>query len=105
MFKDKTIKIKHKIIDIISLLFLEIPFLIFLFYWTNQYMGYIATGIIFSFHYFHWKKAKEEVIEIKILYIILVLLVCFIWVFWSGIGGYFFNLLIMKQEMQYIMIY
>ena len=55
MFKDKTIKIKHKTIDTISLLFLETPLLIFLFYWANQYIGCIAGGVIFSFHYYKRK--------------------------------------------------
>ena len=91
MFKDKTIKIKHKTIDTISLLFLETPLLIFLFYWTNQYIGCITGGVIFSFHYYNWKKSKEKVIEIKIFYLMLIFLICMVWVFWSGIGGYFFQ--------------
>lgn len=91
MFKDKTIKIEHKTIDTISLLLLETPLLIFLFYWTNPYISFILTGIILNFHYYQWKKENGKILEIKLLYIIVIISIILIWVFWSGIGGYFFQ--------------
>ena len=42
MLKDSTITIKYKYIDTISLLFLEVPFFLFLCYWSNLYIVCIA---------------------------------------------------------------
>ena len=43
MLKDRVITIKHKYIDAISLLFLEVPFFLFLCYWSNLYIGCIVA--------------------------------------------------------------
>ena len=91
MLKDKVITIKHKYIDALSLLFLEIPFFLFLCYWTSLYIGGIAGILIFILHFYQWKKTSNESLQIKISFIIFILLVCSIWIFWSGIGGYFFQ--------------
>ena len=87
----KDITIKHKYIDALSLLFLEIPFFLFLCYWTSLYIGGIAGILIFILHFYQWKKTSNESLQIKISFIIFILLVCSIWIFWSGIGGYFFQ--------------
>lgn len=91
MFKDKIVIIKYKYIDTLSLLFLEIPFFLFLYYWTNLYIGSIVGILIFILHFYQWKKASNESLQIKISFIVLILLFSLIWVFWSGIGGYFFQ--------------
>ena len=88
MLKDKVITIKHKYIDAISLLFLEVPFFLFLCYWSNLYIGCIAGILIFILHFYQWKKDSNKNLQIKSSFIILILLVSLIWVFWSGIGGY-----------------
>jgi len=90
MLKDKII-IKYKYIDTLSLLFLEIPFFLFLCYWTNLYIGGIAGILMFILHFYQWRKVSNESLQIKISFIILILSFCLIWVFWSGIGGYFFQ--------------
>ena len=91
MFKDKIVIIKYKYIDTLSLLFLEIPFFLFLYYWTNLYIGSIVGILIFILHFYQWKKASNESLQIKISFIVLILSFSLIWVFWSGIGGYFFQ--------------
>ena len=91
MFKDKIVIIKYKYIDTLSLLFLEIPFFLFLYYWTNLYIGSIVGILIFILHFYQWKKASNESLQIKMSFIVLILLFSLIWVFWSGIGGYFFQ--------------
>lgn len=91
MLKGKVVTIKYKYIDIISLLLLEVPFFIFLCYWSNLYIGYIAGITIFILHSHQWKKSSNENLQIKISFVIIILVICFIWVFWSGIGGYFYQ--------------
>ena len=91
MLKDRVITIKHKYIDAISLLFLEVPFFLFLCYWSNLYIGCIVGILIFILHFYQWKKDSNKNLQIKSSFIILILLVSLIWVFWSGIGGYFFQ--------------
>ncbi len=91
MLKDSTITIKYKYIDTISLLFLEVPFFLFLCYWSNLYIGCIAGMLIFILHFYQWKKSSNESLQIKLSFIVLILFICLLWVFWSGIGGYFFQ--------------
>ncbi|MCL4581097.1 hypothetical protein YWH7199_06575 [Fusobacterium nucleatum YWH7199] len=91
MLKDKVVTIKYKYIDTVSLLLLEVPLFIFLCYWSSLYIGYIAGILMFILHFYQWKKVSNENLQIKMSFIMLILLVCLIWVFWSGIGGYFFQ--------------
>ena len=70
MFKDKIVIIKYKYIDTLSLLFLEIPFFLFLYYWTNLYIGSIVGILIFILHFYQWKKASNESLQIKISFIV-----------------------------------
>ncbi len=90
----KSVKIKYNLIRALALVLVSLPVIIFAIGWLRWY--YCLLVIISSVIGLYWalygdKKAKEDNsrdIEIKVSTLIIIAFIALVWVFLSGIGGF-----------------
>ena len=89
--KGKGICVSSKKLVIAAYCYMVIPIIIFLIGWLKIYVGITLSAVLlFGLFYFVKKRyKKDEFFYIEMKAVCIMLLVICIWVFLSGVGGYF----------------
>ena len=93
MQSNKTITISYKILRIIGLFFLVLPVMIFLFFFVKRIIS-VPVIILLALACYLAIRNKEDdkrYFHIEIKQLLLMLIVCFIWCYFGGLGGFFYQ--------------
>lgn len=91
--KGNVVRISCKKLILSAYLYMVIPIVIFFIGWLKLYWGILFSGILlFGLFYFMKRRYKEdEYFSIELKAVVLIAAAVAVWVFLSGIGGYFYQ--------------